>query len=74
MVERIKCGETVVVNVYDPEWCLITWRNKTGYMMTEFLILPETVLYTVTIPHLTKEQAEALKNEYFGVDVVEERG
>ena len=74
LVERIKPGETVVVNVYDPEWCLITWRGKTGYMMTEFLILPDAVLYTVEIPHLTHEQVETLKAEYFGVSVTEERG
>lgn len=74
LVERIKCGETVEVNVFDAEWCLITWRGKTGYMMTEFLIMPDAVLYTVEIPHLTSEQVQALKDIYPGVTEKEERG
>lgn len=74
LVERVKCGETVTVDMFGQEWCLITWRGKTGYMMTEFLLMPETVLYTVEIHHLTHEQAEALKATYPGVNVTEERG
>lgn len=34
---------------------------------------PET-LYTVTIPHVTKEQAESLVNTYAGATMTEERG
>ena len=74
LVERIKCGETVEVNGFDPEWCLITWHGKTGYMMTEFLIMPDTVLYTVEIQHLTSEQVQILKDMYPGVTEKEERG
>lgn len=74
LVERIKCGETVTVEMFGQEWCLITWRGKSGYMMTEFLIMPDTVLYTVEISHLTFDQVEALKGEYPGVVSTEERG
>lgn len=74
LVERIKVGETVEVVMEGEEWCLITWRGKTGYMMTEFLIMPDAVLYTVEIPHLTSEQVQALKDMYPGAVEKEERG
>lgn len=34
----------------------------------------ETKLYTVTIPHCTKYQAEAIVNQYIGASMTEERG
>jgi hypothetical protein len=58
----------------DVDWCLVQWKNKTGYMMTEFLIMPEETLYMVEIPHLTYDQAEALKAMYPGAEAFEERG
>ena len=74
LVDRVPCGETVEVIEQGSEWCHVKWRWHIGYMMTEFLVMPETVLYTVTIPHLSKEQAESVKIAFPGADVIEERG
>ena len=74
LIDRVPCNSKVVVLSNDGEWSHVRWQVHTGYMMTQFLILPETVLYTVTIPHLSKEDAEALKAQYPGTDITEERG
>lgn len=74
LVDKIPCGENVTLIAPNADWCLVQWKNKTGYMMTEFLILPEEILYTVSIPHLTYEQAQALKDAYPGAQEYEERG
>lgn len=74
LVDRVPCGDSVEILEKGGEWCHVKWKNKVGYMMTEFLILPDEVLYTVLIPHLTHEQAEALCDMYPGADVIEERG
>lgn len=74
LVDRVPCGDSVTLLSPDVEWCLVQWKNKTGYMMTEFLIMPEGTLYTVEIPHLTYDQAEALKAMYPGAEAFEERG
>jgi len=69
LVDRIKIGETVTVLVHGEDWCQIKWQWKTGWMMTQFLLFEEEdeVIsndYTVTIPNLTKEQADKLKLEW----------
>ena len=74
LVDKVPCGESVTLIMADADWCLIQWKNKTGYMMTEYLILPEETLYTVSIPHLTYDQAQALKDAYPGAQEYEERG
>lgn len=69
LVERIKVGEQVEVMEYGDTWCKVRWRNKTGYMMTEFLIFDDDdgeELYTVVIPDLTREQANAIQEKYPG--------
>lgn len=73
-IALVPCGSKVLLLSNNGEWSQVRWQAHTGYMMTEFLILPETVLYTVTIPHLSKEDAEALKAQYPGADITEERG
>ena len=74
LVDRVPCGETVTLISPDSEWSLVQWKKKTGYMMTQFLIMPDQVLYTAEIPHLTFDQAEALREMYPGTQVFEERG
>ena len=66
LVERIKIGETVEVLEYGEKWCRIQWRNKTGYMMTEFLIFDDQIdeKYTVIIEGLSYSEAQAIKKEY----------
>lgn len=66
LVERVPVGETVEIVEYGADWSRIKWRGKTGYMQTRFLEFGEAPLiyYTVTIPGLSKEQAEALCAEY----------
>ena len=64
-------------------------RNATwyGYMMTDFLVIDQPVpspdpspapspgkLYTVTVYHLTWEDAEKLRMDYLDSDITEERG
>lgn len=64
-------------------------RNATwyGYMMTDFLVIDQPVpspdpspapspgkLYTVTVYHLTWEDAEKLRMDYLDSDIAEERG
>lgn len=72
LVDRVPCGDFVEIIEKGTDWCHVRWKNKVGYMITEFLILPDDVLYTVMIPHLTYEQAEALKDMYPGADAIEE--
>jgi hypothetical protein len=73
---EIPCGETVDVLDGDNYWTHITWNGKTGYMMTRFLVFDGGTpqLYTVTIPHLSKSQADALISQYPGSIITEERG
>ena len=51
------------------KWCRIIWAGQEGYMMKEFLRFedePAEILYTVTIPGLTKQQAEDLCGKWSG--------
>lgn len=67
LVERVPVGETVEILQYGDEWCHIKWKWFKGYMMTRFLVFDGDVpliYYTVTIPGLTKEQAEELLMDY----------
>lgn len=43
LVDRIPVGETVTVTSHGEKWCEVTWKGKTGYLMTEFLIFGEYV-------------------------------
>ena len=36
---RVPIGTQVNLVTYGEKWCLIEWNGKTGYMMTEFLII-----------------------------------
>lgn len=74
LVDRVPCGDSVTVMEDGAEWCHVQWNRKEGYMMTRFLILPEVELYTVEIPHLTFEQAEALIAQYPGATMNGEGG
>lgn len=71
----IPCGETVVVLDRGSDWSKIEWHGITGYMMTRFLLFDsDPALYTVTIPHLSISQAEALTRQYPEATMTEERG
>ena len=68
LVERVPIGETVTVLVKGEDWSQIKWKWHTGWMMSCFLLFEEDTPvmndYTVTIPGLTKEQADKLKAEW----------
>lgn len=67
LVERVPIGEEVEVIQYGADWTKIKWRYWTGYMQTRFLVFDGDVppiYYTVTIPGLSKEQAEAIVAEH----------
>lgn len=66
LVDRVPCGETVDVLEYRETWCRIRWKNKTGYMMTEFLIFDDMdgETFTATIPGLSLKDAEEIKKKY----------
>ena len=77
LIDRIKCGEKVEVISEDGSWAKVRWHGMTGYMMAKFLIYDEdqpggTTFYTVTIPHVNKAQADALKAQYPAATVSEE--
>lgn len=68
LVERVPLGETVTVLTHGEDWSQVKWKWYTGWMMTKFLLFedmtPSENTYTVTIPGLTREQAEMLCNEW----------
>lgn len=67
LVERVPVGETVEVLEYGSDWCHIKYKWFKGYMQTRFLVFDGDVpqiYYTITIPGLSKEDAEALKAQY----------
>ena len=61
----VPIGSTVTVNERGKEWSNITYNGQTGWMMTKFLAFV-ACLWTVHIPYLTEEQAQALTAEYPG--------
>ena len=71
LVDQIKIGESVDVLKYGADWCQISWRNRSGYMMTEFLIFDDQVeeRYTVVIEGLSYEEARTLKETYPGATI-----
>ena len=72
---EIQCGETVLVLDPGTDWSKISWNGIDGYMLTRFLLFDGgTQQYTVTIPHLSKSQADALISQYPGSIMTEERG
>lgn len=67
LVERVPVGETVDIIEYGEEWCKVKWKWFKGYMMTNFLVFDGDVppiYYTVTIPGLSKEEAEEILMDY----------
>ena len=62
-IDRVPCGDTVEVLSKESEWSKVRWKNKSGYMMTKFLIFDEELI-TVVVPDLTLEEAEELLRKY----------
>ena len=62
----VPCGSAVIVDEVGETWCKITWNDREGYMMTDFLQFSEETidLVTVIVPGLTKEQAKILIDQY----------
>jgi hypothetical protein len=73
---EIPSGTTVLVLDHGTDWTKIEWNNICGYMLTRFLLFDGGTphLYTVTIPHLSKSQADALCSQYPGSIMTAERG
>ena len=73
---EVPVGETVLVADHGEDWSRISWNGIDGFMMTRFLIFDGYTpqMYTVTIPHLSKSQADALISQYPGSIISEERG
>ena len=64
---EVPVGAQVVLMNKGDTWSEIIYAGQSGYMMTKFLRIGETVpLYSVTIKGLTKEQAEELVRTYGG--------
>ena len=55
-------------------WSRIRWKGISGYMMTKFLKIGKTILWTVHIPHMTQDQAQAIINRYAGAWMTSEGG
>ena len=61
----VPIGSQVVLTDPGEKWSGIIWAGQSGYMMSKFLIIGDGV-YTVTIPGLSKEEAEELCEEWSG--------
>ena len=68
---KVPIGSQVVMMEPGEKWSGIIWAGQSGYMMSQYLITGET-LYTVTIPGVTKEQAEELCGEWSGATMAPE--
>ena len=68
---EVPVGSQVVLVEPGEKWSGIIWAGQSGYMMSQFLITGET-LYTVTIPGVTKEQAEELCKGWNGATMTPE--
>ena len=70
----VPVGSEVIVDDWDAKddgiriWCQITWNDRMGYMMREFLQEEDEPggSWTVTVPGLTLEEAEELCREWNG--------
>ena len=72
---EVPVGSIVIVDKWGDEWSNITWNDIMGYMMTCFLTpCGDSGLYTVTVPHLTAEQADSLISVFPGAYKEPERG
>ena len=61
----VPIGSQVVLTDPGEKWSGIIWAGQSGYMMSKFLIVGDGV-YTVTIPGLSKKEAEELCEEWSG--------
>lgn len=76
LVERVPIGSLVEVKKEQDGWSYISYQDQQravwyGWMMDEFLVdvdppAPGPDLYTVFIPYMTKDQAQALVDHYSG--------
>ena len=65
MVDLIERGDS---------WSRIRWNGISGYMMSRFLKIGETILWTVHVPHITQDQAQAMIARYAGAWMTSEGG
>lgn len=69
---EVPIGSEVIVTDPGDKWTGIQWKGRSGYMMTKFL---ETGgLYTVTISHRTRAEAQKICAEYKDAIMEEEVG
>ena len=72
---EIPCGTLIQVDSQGETWSQITAKFRNGWMLSRFLIFnTKSQLYTVTIPHLSKPQADALISQYPEGILTPERG
>ncbi len=64
IITRVPIGSTVEIIQVQGDWSKLKYQSNTGWMMNEFLKSSTDTSYTVTIPDLTKDQAEELKKQY----------
>lgn len=69
----VPIGAEVVVMKDDGKWSEIIWNNRTGYMMTKFLVTGEPH-YTVVIPGRTAKEADEIVQIYKGAYKEIEKG
>lgn len=61
---EVPSGTVVIVDEAGDDWSKVSYGNVTGWMMSRFLRYWDS--WTVTIPGLTKEQADILVDQYPG--------
>lgn len=64
IIKQVPIGATINVTQRGSDWCAVEYGEKTGYMMTKFLVFEGEAKYTCTISKLTKAQADKLAAEY----------
>lgn len=62
----VPVGSDVIVDEQGEPWSRITWNDRNGYMMSQFLQLGDSGLYSVVIPHLTAAKADQIMALYKG--------
>ena len=68
---EVPVGSQVILTEPGEKWSGIIWAGRSGWMMSKFL-RADGDLYTVTIPGLTREDAEKLCNSWPGASINKE--
>lgn len=73
LIERVPCGSVVEILEAGTKWCKIRWKNLTGYIMTQYLLIDEEVeRYTIILRNCTAEMAESIREVFPEAEIKKE--